>query len=168
MSEQSGNAAAVASGKTSIVRPPAEASTVVVCETGQGLTQRLSDGRHQLVADEPMGSGGNDAGPDPYELLLMALGACTSVTLRLYARLKKWPLERISVQLRHTRNHLQDCSNCDEKTVKLDHIDRIIQLDGTLDSEQLARLLEIANRCPVHQSLTATFEIATTLGTIAL
>jgi putative redox protein len=120
-----------------------------------------------LVADEPVASGGNDTGPDPYELLLMALGACTSATLRLYARRKQWPLERVSVQLRHTRNHVGDCLNCTEKTVRLDHIDRVIQLDGPLDPEQLARLLAIANRCPVHQSLTAGFEITTRLGPLA-
>lgn len=150
------------------VQPITEPGTIVVVETGHGLAQTLFDGRHRLLADEPIASGGDDTGPGPYELLLMALGACTSITLRLYARLKQWPLERISVQLRYTRNHVRDCLNCDQKSVRLDHIDRVIQLDGALAPEQQARLLAIANRCPVHQALTSTFEIATRLGPLAV
>ncbi len=130
--------------------------TVVVAETGDGgLAQYLLDGRHHLTADEPDANGGHDLGPGPYELLLMALGACTSMTLRLYARRKQWPVERIVVRLTHARDYAEDCEACDTKTVMLDHIERTIELKGALDDAQRTRLLGIANQCPVHRTLTS-------------
>lgn len=148
----------------SLTLPTPESGTVVVCETGDGLSQYLLDGRHRLLADEPAASGGADAGPDPYALLLMSLGACTSMTLRLYARRKQWPLERVCIRLRHTRNHARDCEDCSENIAGLDHVERIIEMDGALSSEQRDRLLAIANACPVHQSLSRAFDITTRLG----
>jgi putative redox protein len=144
-----------------------EGGAVVVIETCNGLQQYLLDGRHRLVADEPVSVGGNDAGPDPYGLLLMALGACTSITLRLYARQKSWPLERIRVHLRHARIHAEDCRDCNERPAALESIDRVIQLDGALNAEQLARLLVIADHCPVHRSLAARFDVTTRLGAVS-
>jgi putative redox protein len=142
--------------------PVVEPGTVVVAETGEGrLSQWLLDGRHRLAADEPKAVGGNDTGPGPYELLLMALGACTSMTLRLYAGRKEWPLERVVVRLRHSRIHADDCVECEGKPTLLDHIERVIELRGTLDAEQRARLMEIADKCPVHRTLTSKIVITT-------
>ena len=138
-------------------------STIVVSDTGEGLAQMLLDGRHSLIADESVASGGDDEGPDPYELLLMALGACTSITLRLYANRHQWPLERVVVELKHTRTHAKDCVESFEKSARLDHIDRVIERHGALDLAQRDRLLAIANHCPVHNSLTAGFTVSTSL-----
>jgi putative redox protein len=138
--------------------------TVVVSESGQGLfTQQLLDGRHELLADEPQSAGGNDLGPGPYELLLMALGACTSMTVRLYANRKQWPLQRVTVRLKHSRNYPQDCKDCESKPVLLDHIDRELEFSGQLSSEQIAKLLEIADKCPVHRTLSQPIGISTRL-----
>jgi putative redox protein len=143
-------------------REPVPPGTVVVTESGAGLLeQRLLDGRHVLVADEPPAIGGGDAGPNPYELLLMSLGACTSMTLRLYARRKQWPLTRVTVRLRHARIHAEDCAECETKTGLLDRIEREIVLEGPLDPEQRARLMEIAQLCPVHRTLTSEISIVT-------
>jgi putative redox protein len=134
--------------------------TVLVAENGQGLFgQDLLDGRHALIADEPLSAGGKDAGPNPYELLLMSLGACTSMTLRLYADLKKIPLARTQVRLRHHRIYAKDCAECETKEGMLDRIDRVITLDGDLTAEQRARLMEIADKCPVHRTLTSEVSI---------
>ena len=142
--------------------PDVVPGTVVVAETGDGgLAQYLLDGRHHLTADEPADKGGQDRGPGPYELLLMALGACTSVTLRLYAQRKQWPLERITVRLTHARDYAEDCASCDTRTVMLDHVDRTIELKGALDEAQRTRLLGIANQCPVHRTLTSRIVITT-------
>lgn len=139
-----------------------EPGTVVVSETGDGeFTQQLLDGRHRLLADEPVAAGGKDLGPGPYELLMMALGACTSMTVRLYANRKQWPLTRVTVHLRHSRSYPQDCKDCASKPVMLDHVDREIEFDGTLDDVQRAKLLEIADKCPVHRTLSQRVEIAT-------
>src|SRR5450432_1080089 len=130
-----------------------EPGVVLVTETGEGLfTQYLLDGRHRLLADEPAAAGGNDLGPGPYELLLMALGACTSMTLRLYAKRKQWPLERVVVRLKHSRVYIDDCKDCDTKPAMLDHIDREIELTGPLDTEQTTKLMDIADQCPVHRT----------------
>ena len=141
-----------------------EPAWINVVESGEGkFTEYLLDGRHRLVADEPVAAGGNDRGPGPYELLLMALGACTTMTLRLYADRKRWPLKRVSVRLRHAKIHAEDCADCETKQGMLDRIERVIALEGGLDPAQRQRLLEIANMCPVHRTLTSEIEIETSL-----
>ena len=120
-------------------------------------------GPHRWVADEPESNGGTGAGPDPYDMLLAALGSCTAMTLRMYADLKKWPLERVRVHLDHQRVHAEDCAHCEEDDGPLHRITREIVVEGPLLAEQRARLLHIANRCPVHRTLTGRIEIPTTL-----
>jgi putative redox protein len=143
-----------------------EPGWVKVVESGDGkFTEYLMDGRHRLVSDEPAAVGGNDRGPGPYELLLMALGACTSMTLRLYADRKRWSLHRVSVRLRHAKIHAEDCTDCETKQGMLDRIERVISLEGELDPAQRQRLLEIADMCPVHRTLTSEIKIETSLGT---
>ena len=119
------------------------------------LKQQITAGRHHLIADEPREVGGADSGPDPYALLLAALGACTAMTLQLYARKKEWPLEKVEVSLRHSRNYAEDCKDCKPKEGKIERIERFISLTGSLTDEQRARLLEIAQKCPVHKTLTS-------------
>jgi putative redox protein len=139
-----------------------EPGLVVVEETGNGrLEQRIQAGTHRYLADEPVAVGGNDTGPGPYDFLLSALGACTSMTLRLYAERKQLPLERIRVALRHRRVHVEDCRECEGKELKLEVIDREITLTGDLDPAIRARLMEIADKCPVHRTLTSKIEIRT-------
>jgi putative redox protein len=122
--------------------------------TATKLAQSIRFGRLTLVADEPWEDGGEDRGPGPYELLLGALGACTSMTLQLYARRKGWPLERVQVHLSHSRIHAADCADCETKEGYLDEIRKDIVVSGPLTDEQRERLLQIADRCPVHQTLT--------------
>jgi putative redox protein len=142
-----------------------EPGTVGVSETGEGVfTQELFDGRHRFSADEPGAAGGNDRGPGPYELLLMALGACTSMTVRLYAKRREWPLERVVVRLRHEKIYIEDCENCDTQPAKLDHIFREIQFIGALIPEQTTKLMEIADKCPVHRTLTHKIKITSKLA----
>lgn len=132
--------------------PPPEGS-VLVEETGRGrFQQRVRAGRHELVADEPPPAGA-DTGPSPYDLLLAALGTCTAMTLRMYAERKNWPLRGVRVALTHSRIHPRDCANCETAEGKVDRIERTVALDGDLDDEQRARLLEIADKCPVHRTL---------------
>ena len=136
--------------------------TVTVAESGRGrLGQTIASGRHVLSADEPLAAGGEDSGPNPYDLLLSALGACTAMTLRLYAGRKQWPLEHVSVTLRHEKIHAQDCADCETKEGKIDRIERDIQMTGPLDAEQRARLLEIADKCPVHRTLHSEVQVVT-------
>jgi len=125
-----------------------------------GLKQEVTAGRHTLIADEPVAAGGNDAGPDPYALLLAALGSCTAMTLRLYADRKKWPLGEIRVELSHARVHPEDCAGCELPEAKVDRIARKIVLEGPLDAAQVARLAEIATRCPVHKTLVAGVQVS--------
>lgn len=139
-----------------------EPGTVVVSETGTGkYSQYVQVGRHGLIADEPVRVGGDDVGPTPYGLLLAALGACTSMTMRMYADRKQWPLRSSSVTLQHSRIHAKDCEDCETKEGMLDHISREITIEGDLDDDQHARLLEIADKCPVHRTLTSEIHIET-------
>jgi putative redox protein len=131
---------------------------VVVASIGY-LKQQIAAGAHTLIADEPQEAGGSDAGPDPYALLLAALGSCTAMTLQMYARRKAWPLESVAVRLRHSRIHAQDCGDCETTHGRIDQIERHISLVGPLDGEQKARLLEIAQHCPVHKTLTSEISI---------
>ena len=136
---------------------------VTVTESGIRLRQRIEAGRHVLVADESREAGGRDAGPDPYALLLAALGACTSMTLRLYADRKGWPLEGVSVRLDHERIYERDCAECETGEGQISRIRRVVALSGPLSAEQRARLLEIAERCPVHRTLVGPVRIETRL-----
>ena len=121
---------------------------------------RYGDGR-TLVTDEPSGVGGDDAGPDPYTLLLGALGSCISMTVSMYARRKSWPLERVVVRLRQQRIHAKDCAECERTTEGFVHrIERAVTVEGDLTDEQRARLLEIAHKCPVHKTLVSEIVVA--------
>ncbi len=143
-----------------------ESGLVTVMETREGkFTQEVRIGRHRLRADEPADAGGTDTGPPPYDYLLAGLGACTSMTIRLYADLKKLPLEKVTVRLRHGKVHAQDCAECETKEGKIDRIDREIELAGSLDEGQRAKLLEIANKCPVHRTLHSEIWIPTQIKT---
>ena len=135
----------------------------VVVSNDSGLAQNIVSGDHRFHADEPLPFGTN-TGPSPYELLLASLGACTSMTLRLYAQRKNMDLQRITVRLRHYRIDAEDCRDCETKSGFLDRIDREIQLTGNLDEAQKARLLEIAERCPVHRTLTSEIDIRTSVA----
>jgi uncharacterized OsmC-like protein len=141
----------------------AAAPEVVVRGNAAGFSQAIRAGLHELASDEPLDEGGADTGPSPYELLAAALGACTSMTLGMYARRKQWPLDDVQVQLRHSRIYAEDCADCDTKEGMLDRIDRDIELTGNLTPEQRARLLEIADQCPVHRTLTRGMQIHTRL-----
>ncbi len=135
---------------------------VIVRETRRGLFQQeVISGPHHLLADEPKNVGGLDSGPGPYDLLLAALGACTSMTLRLYADRKKLPLTRTIVRLRHHRIYATDCAECETKEGMIDRIERVITLEGDLDARQRAQLIDIANKCPVHRTLTSEIDIRT-------
>jgi len=137
---------------------------VTVTEAGTGTyTQQITAGHHQLVADEPQPIG-DDAGPTPYDLLLAALGSCTSMTVRMYADRKGWPVERVRVTLRHSRIHAKDCAECETTVGWIDQIDRDIELTGDLDDTQRQRLLQIAERCPDHQTLKSEVHITTSLS----
>ena len=140
-----------------------EAGLVLVRETHGGkFQQEILTGPHRLLADEPEKLGGLNSGPGPYDFLLAGLGACTSMTIRLYADFKKIPLENVSVRLSHEKKiHAQDCATCDTKVSKVDHVDRAITLEGSLNAEQRKRLMEIADKCPVHQTLQSKVEIST-------
>jgi putative redox protein len=135
---------------------------VVVRETrASKFQQMVAIGPHRMLADEPVAAGGEDTGPGPYDFLLAGLGACTSMTMRLYADRKSLPLERVTVTLKHSKVYAQDCAECETKTGMLDQIDRIIGMEGALDAEQRQKLLEIADKCPVHRTLTSEVHIVT-------
>jgi putative redox protein len=143
------------------------ANKPTIVEVEETLTGRYMQtartGRHSLTVDEPTAVGGNDAGPGPYEYLLMGLGGCTAMTLRMYAEMKGLPLERVRVRLSHRKIHAQDCTDCATKEGKIDEISREITLEGELSQEQRERLLEIANRCPVHRTLTSEIKVRSSL-----
>jgi putative redox protein len=137
-------------------------NAITVRETGHGkFQQEIVAGAHKLIADEPKEAGGLGSGPGPYDLLLAALGACTAMTLRLYAERHMLPLTRVSVRLWHKKIYATDCAECETKEGMLDHIERLITLEGELSGEQRRRLLEIADKCPVHRTLTSEIDIRT-------
>lgn len=135
----------------------------VATRTEDGYRTEVKSGRHTLVADEPKDVGGTDTGPSPYDLLLSALGSCTGMTLRMYADRKEWPLEETVVRLSHEKIHAKDCEHCDTDEGKIDRIDREIEVIGELTSEQRERLLEIANKCPVHRTLHSEIDVRSSL-----
>ena len=134
---------------------------VIVHGTAKSFAQEIEVGSHELYADEPTSFGGTDTGASPYDLILAALGACTSMTIGLYARKHGWPLEDITVSLRHFKIHAKDCDDCETKEGRIDRIEMEIHLDGALTDEQRAKLMEIAEKCPVHQTLTSEINIKT-------
>ena len=133
----------------------------VVTSTGPGFTTEIMAEQHVLIADEPASVGGDNLGPSPYDLLVASLGACTGMTLRMYADRKKWPLKEVRVHLQHKKDYDQDCQSCEEKEEKIDHIERSLEIIGDLDEEQRKRLLEIADRCPVHKTLEGDIKVTT-------
>lgn len=137
----------------------ADINEVVVRGSAAGFAQEILAGRHPLRADEPVAAGGADTGPTPYDFLLAALGACTSMTVALYARRKSWPLEAVTVRLRHSKIHAADCADCETKEGMLDHIDSDLEFAGRLTQEQRSKLLEIAEKCPVHRTLVSEIDI---------
>jgi len=127
---------------------------VRVVERGTGaFAVDIRAGRHQWIGDEPASVGGDDLGPGPYDMLIAALGACTAMTLRMVARQKKWPLDKVVVELAHSKVHAEDCAECQTRDGKVDRIERVITMTGALDAQQRQRLLEIADKCPVHRTL---------------
>ena len=142
----------------------AHTHVVTVEGDASGFAQRITADPYTFSADEPVAGGGTGTGPDPYQLMLAALGTCKSMTAALYARRKQWPLTRVRVQLAHSRVWSQDCENCLTQPVQLDRIECAIEFAGDLTDDQRARLVEIADRCPVHRTLTSTIDIVTTLA----
>jgi uncharacterized OsmC-like protein/fermentation-respiration switch protein FrsA (DUF1100 family) len=142
---------------------PGEAPrNVVVRETRNSkFQQTVSIGPHRMLADEPVAAGGEDTGPGPYDFVLAGLGACTSMTMRLYADRKSLPLDRVTVMLKHSKIHAEDCAECETKAGMLDQIERVIAMEGALDAEQRKKLMEIADKCPVHRTLTSEIHIVT-------
>jgi uncharacterized OsmC-like protein len=134
---------------------------VVVRGNADRFMQEIVVGSHQLTADEPKDVGGDDEGPTPYDLLLAALGSCTSITVSLYAQRKSWPLQEVTVRLLHSRIHATDCAECETKEGKIDRIELDIEFAGPLSGEQRSKLLEIAKKCPVHRTLTSETNILT-------
>jgi putative redox protein len=127
--------------------------TVRVSSGAVRYAEQIWVGPHALLADEPSDVGGNDVGPNPYELLLAALGACASITVRMYAERKRWPLEDVQIRLSLSRIHAEDCDRCDTEVGTVDRIEAEIYFTGDLSGDQQLRLLEIANKCPVHRTL---------------
>jgi putative redox protein len=136
-----------------------KSANVIVRGNAAGFLQEVTTGKHHLRADEPVEVGGSDAAPGPYDYLLIALGACTSMTVGLYARRRQIPLENITVSLSHSRIHATDCEDCETKEGMLDRIETHIELSGSLSPEQRAKLMEIAEKCPVHRTLKSEINI---------
>jgi putative redox protein len=138
--------------------------TITVHGSAAGFAQEIAIGQHRLTADEPVSVGGTDTGPNPYDLLLAALGSCTSMTVAMYARRKRWPLESVTVRLSHSKVHAADCEESETKVGLLDHVHRDVEFSGPLSEEQRARLLDIATKCPVHRTLESEIVIETHLS----
>ncbi len=138
------------------------AGTVRISDAGKGpITHTITNGRHQWTANEPESHGGADRGPTPYELLSGSLGACVAITVRLYADRKGWPLHRVVVDVSHDRVHADDCDDPDRNCGRIDVFTQVVELRGDLDEAQRRRLAEIADRCPVHRTLSGTISIDT-------
>jgi putative redox protein len=135
----------------------------VIRGTGSGFAQEIVAGKHRLKADEPLSAGGTETGPTPYELLLAALGACTAMTVTMYAKRKNWPLDAIVVRLSHSKIHAEDCFDCHTEAGFIDRIDREIELSGSLSPDERLKLFEIAEKCPVHRTLTSEIDIRSSL-----
>ena len=149
-------------GPEQVVDPGEGPRNVVVRETRNSkFQQTISAGPHRMLADEPIAAGGEDTGPGPYDFVLAGLGACTSMTMRLYADRKSLPLEWVTVRLKHSKIHAEDCADCETRVGMLDQIERIITIEGALDAEQRKKLMEIADKCPVHRTLTSEIRIVT-------
>ena len=146
-------------GKASDTQP----REAIVHGSATAFVQEIRVGPHRLASDEPASAGGTDTGPTPHELLLAALGACTSMTISIYARRKQWPLESVTVKLRRTRIPAADCAECETKEGLVDRIEREVELHGELSAEQRDRLLAIASKCPVHKTLTSEIDMQTRL-----
>ena len=140
--------------------PVPEEGVVVVRGSARGFVQEITAGRHHLVADEPVSAGGTDRGPGPYDLLMGALGSCMSMTIALYARTKKWPLENVVIRLRHLRVYAKDCIDCVVRDdTLLDRVETNVELSGSLTPEQERKLMEVAHKCPVHRTLKSQISI---------
>ena len=137
--------------------------TITVHGSAAGFAQEIAIGQHRLLADEPASVGGTDTGPNPYDLLLAALGSCTSMTIAMYARRKGWPLESVTVRLSHSKVHAEDCAESETRVGMLDHVRRDVEFSGPLSEEQRTRLLDIATKCPVHRTLESEIVIETHL-----
>ena len=151
----------VLDGRETDTQPAVNPGRVVVRETGVPYVQKIRTPHHEWLSDEPQTLGGRDAGPSPYEMLLGALGACTAITLRMYAVHKKIPLDSVEVELKHERAHGEDCSDCTDAGRRMESISRLIRLQGSLTAAQRQRLFEIAERCPVHRTLSSQVTITT-------
>ncbi len=127
----------------------------------------MTAGNHELISDEPEEAGGGDTGPDPYDYLLMALGSCSVITMKMYADRKEWPVEDIYIELRHYKDHAADCDDCDDPKTKIDKIEKEVIIKGSITEEQRDKLLEISKKCPVHKTLLGTTEIETVLARIS-
>ena len=147
-----------------MTQPESHEGTVSVRIGRAGYRVEIDASGHALVSDEPTEAGGTDAGATPYDLVLAALGACTAMTLRMYADRKKWPLEGVVVHMHHSRSHAADEQHCEDRPARLDHIERTLEIAGPLTHEQRVKLAEIAERCPVHRTLDAGVRITTRLS----
>lgn len=146
-----------------IQTPKSDHPIVVQLKAEDGYTTQINSSKHGFTADEPVEIGGNDFGPTPYDLVTAGLGACTAMTLHMYARRKKWDLQDVKVHLEHGKKHADDCESCENPKSKIDHFERVLEIKGNLNEEQRQRLMEIADRCPVHRTLEGEVRIHTSL-----